>query len=176
MGPSALISLWPYQQPSLMFTELHCPLVSKDSTPRSKVWYPEFQEEMFCTISTYQAITCRESSLVQKSEFPSMQEARHFQSKLPEFGNAQKMMEINSENGKGRLPFSLRRFHISEEYGFLLPNPLVGKQAAWARRLGRERRVGVICLLYFQSEPLMANCIYVLGFVERLDWEFCSLA
>ncbi|XP_062995266.1 indoleamine 2,3-dioxygenase 2-like [Elgaria multicarinata webbii] len=33
-------------------------------------------------------------------------------------------MEMNNEHAKEQLPFTLRRFHISEEYGFLLPNPL----------------------------------------------------
>ncbi|XP_053222792.1 indoleamine 2,3-dioxygenase 2 isoform X3 [Podarcis raffonei] len=34
------------------------------------------------------------------------------------------MMEVNTECTKEQLPFILRRFHISEDYGFLLPNPL----------------------------------------------------
>ncbi|XP_033028245.1 indoleamine 2,3-dioxygenase 2-like [Lacerta agilis] len=34
------------------------------------------------------------------------------------------MMEGNTECTKEQLPFTLRRFHISEDYGFLLPNPL----------------------------------------------------
>uniref|UniRef100_A0A670K2V4 Indoleamine 2,3-dioxygenase 2 n=1 Tax=Podarcis muralis TaxID=64176 RepID=A0A670K2V4_PODMU len=33
-------------------------------------------------------------------------------------------MEVNTECTKEQLPFILRRFHISEDYGFLLPNPL----------------------------------------------------
>ncbi|XP_029459997.1 indoleamine 2,3-dioxygenase 2-like [Rhinatrema bivittatum] len=34
------------------------------------------------------------------------------------------MMEINNAYQKKSLPFSLDRFYISEEYGFILPNPL----------------------------------------------------
>nr|XP_056716053.1 indoleamine 2,3-dioxygenase 2 [Euleptes europaea] len=33
-------------------------------------------------------------------------------------------MEMNNEHANETLPFTLRRFHISEDYGFLLPNPL----------------------------------------------------
>ncbi|TFK08209.1 interleukin-20 receptor subunit beta-like [Platysternon megacephalum] len=33
-------------------------------------------------------------------------------------------MEINNENEEKPLLFALRRFHLSEDYGFLLPNPL----------------------------------------------------
>ncbi|XP_061448395.1 indoleamine 2,3-dioxygenase 2 isoform X2 [Rhineura floridana] len=34
-------------------------------------------------------------------------------------------MEMNNEHPKEQLPFTLRRFHISEDYGFLLPDPLM---------------------------------------------------
>ncbi|KAH0623110.1 hypothetical protein JD844_031082 [Phrynosoma platyrhinos] len=33
-------------------------------------------------------------------------------------------MEMNKARAKGQLPLTLKQFHISEEYGFLLPNPL----------------------------------------------------
>lgn len=38
------------------------------------------------------------------------------------------IMERQSQNSKTTLPLSLGRFHISEDYGFLLPNPLVSME------------------------------------------------
>ena len=42
-----------------------------------------------------------------------------------------KIMEPQSQNLKTTPPLTLERFHISEEYGFLLPNPLV-RIEAWS--------------------------------------------
>ncbi|XP_006900360.1 PREDICTED: indoleamine 2,3-dioxygenase 2 [Elephantulus edwardii] len=39
-------------------------------------------------------------------------------------GTSNKIMETQPQELKRTLPLSLRRFHISEEYGFLLPEPL----------------------------------------------------
>ena len=39
-----------------------------------------------------------------------------------------KTMERQSPNLKAALSLSLGRFHISEDYGFLLPNPLVSME------------------------------------------------
>lgn len=79
-------------------------------------------------------------------------------------------MEMNNEHGNETLPFTLRRFHISEDYGFLLPNPLVGKQAVHAAcgqkgdRGGGEgegskpfKKGGFACLL--PGQLLMSNRI-----------------
>nr|XP_003226894.2 PREDICTED: indoleamine 2,3-dioxygenase 2 [Anolis carolinensis] len=39
-------------------------------------------------------------------------------------GSFGKTMETSNNHGPKQLPFTLKRFHISEEYGFILPNPL----------------------------------------------------
>lgn len=135
LSPPPWISLHLYQQPLPVFAQLQCDHWS------GRVSHPgqRFGRKGFAGSAHGVGHLRWAPSPVQRvQQFPSPQ-CVWLPVGSPKFGCTLRTMETNKLSEEGP-PFTLERFHISDDFGFLLPNPLVGDQAGHADcgRRGKE--------------------------------------